>query len=545
MQGVIEEKCEAIRESGGGLASTRARRAGRIAHQVRRAVVSATWQRPETSAAIGIVARRETKERAAKDGEVGFSLIEVLVGMFLFAVTAIPMSSIFTGGVSDAALASHQSDAVGLASGALAKAQSVSYANLGFYDDQVSAATASNSWYQPDPNGDSYVSLGATTPAGATPVLSPVSSNQVGPLHYIVGLQIVWVAAENSAAGGGVVTDYQAYKQVTAQVRWAAAHGATDSIQESTILYSGNQGPYSGPGSGASSSSSSGSGSSPSTAPSTMSASTPSGSAGETSTVVNWSGGTVDSSGYYVVLWSTNPGDLPAANASGSGTLNTTTDVVASPHQASTSTSYSVEGLAPGMQYYYEVVAFSGETGDWSTSAIVDSTTSAVTSSSTAESSGLGTGSSVDPQCSVISLAVVGAGSGDTGKTYLNSDGRMSENLDLAVNATGCQGDTIQVTDQTEAKAESGCSSQCVSPQSEFTLSATAWENQSEADSPKDQGAQFTGTVQSAGESGWVTGQHVFSVTVNGAALDHPVTASMNVYPFEPGSERSDSQSGC
>ncbi|MHB8263541.1 MAG: type IV pilus modification PilV family protein [Acidimicrobiales bacterium] len=542
--------------------------------------------------------------QAVPAGEGGFTLVEVLIGMLIMGATLVPLSNVFTGGVSAAAFAARQSDAVALASGALSKAQSVSYADVGFYASQISQAEASYPWYMPDQGGGSYVYLGSKPSSGYNPLLVPVRTSTVGTGSYDVATVIVWANAEVPAASGGIATDYQAYKQVSVTVRWYRADRLSGSVTESTIVYPGAQSQYSGPG-GASASGSGSGGGQPGTPtiPSTLDATTATGTAGSSEVDVTWSGGSVPGSsttsgsgsssgagqsGYYVVEWSTNLDGLPAAYASGTGGLPASSGVAASPHQLATASSYQVGGLAPGTTYYMEVIAFGAGGQSWSTSGIVQATTKESTSAETStgtgngssSSNGTGTGTSAgsgssssgsmptgsngsncnqsssvscngngngdsgpsDPSdqnggCSVISLTVTGASSANTGKTYLTPNGLMSENLDLSVSLTGCQDDAIEVS-------ASPVDSSTSDPGSPYVLSLqAAGHANGTPGSAASQGAQVAGTVYSAGQSGWVTGQHLFNVVYDNHSAG--VSASMIVCPWMPPSQRSSSQSEC
>ncbi len=639
--------------------------------------------------------RERADTKASTDG--GFTLVEVLVGMFILGATLIPTSRVFTGGVGASAFAARQSEAVALASGALSKVQSSIYSAVGFYGSQVSQAEASYPWYTPGQGGSSYVYLGSNPPSGYDPLLAPVYSAQVGNTSFTVATYIDWANAEVPNGSGGVTTDYQAYKEASVSVRWYQAGAQSGVVSQSTIVYPGAQGAYNGP--GGTSSSSTGSGSSQPGSPNpptTLSAVKATGTSGSNTINVTWSGGSVPNSptsststqsGYYVVEYSANINDLPSAYTSGNGTMPPVTGVAASPHQLPTATSYQIGGLAPGITYYMEVIAFGAGGQSWATSGIVQATTSGssghtssplppsgssasgcgqtqesllasptpeITAGSTAtayylddtafsggevlvngsvdsnvavqvitttlnrqslvpvdncggsppnpdDPTGTGPGSSGGYEamlsfqvpssvvngdtvtikandgdgnydtytwqvgqneqgngdcnqtsttscndngnanessgCSIISLTATGASSANTGKTYLTQNGLMSENLDLAASAVGCQNGTIQVSASPVGSSSSD-------PGSPYMLTLQSSANaQAGSSASASQGAQFVGTVYSAGQSGWVTGQHLFNVVYDGSGAG--VSASILVCPWMPYSERSSSQNEC
>ena len=634
--------------------------------------------------------------------EGGFTLVEVLVGMFILGATMIPTSRVFTGGVGASAFAARQSEAVALASGELSKVQSSTYSAVGFYGSQVSKAEVSYPWYTPGQGGSSYVYLGSNPPSGYDPLLVPVYPTQVGNASFTVATYIDWANAEVPGGTGGITTDYQAYKEASVSVRWYQAGTQSGIVSQSTIIYSGAQGVYNGPGGASGSSpspSSSGSGGSQSgspSAPATLSAAKATGPSGSSTIDVTWSGGSVpasstsstsNQSGYYVVEYSANINDLPSAYTSGTGAMPSVSGVAASPHQLATATNYQIGGLAPGVTYYIEVIAFGAGGQSWATSGIIaQATTSASASSpsssgpSSYTSNGCGQtqesllasptpeitagstaniyylddtafsggevlvngsvdsnvtiqtvttstnrqslvavdncgGSPPNPDnptatgpgssggyesilsfqvpsnvvngdtvtirandgdgnydtytwqvgqneqtdgncnqssttscndngnenendgCSIISLTVTGASSANTGKTYLTSNGLMSENLDLATGLIGCQNGTVQVS-------ASPVGSSLSDPGSPYTLTLQSSANaQAGSSASSSQGAQFVGTVYSAGQSGWVTGQHLFNVVYDGS--DVGVSASILVCAWMPPSERSSSQNEC
>jgi hypothetical protein len=418
--------------------------------------------------------------------EGGFSMAETLLTVMIFGVVTTPLAGMFNGAFSAAAGAAQRTQAVALASSGLALVESVPYSKAGFYADQVG--------YQPSYDGAPTVTIANTTPGGYLPSVVPVRTETVGTIAYTVTTEIVWVGA-TSAIGGSTSSYAEAYKEAFVTAAWREG-GSWQTVTEKTILYSGALGPYSGPAGGSGGSGGSSSGATELGAPELADPSVPAAPAGESEVDLSWAMPPGTSASYFVVEWSTDPA-MPAD------------DLQASPHQASGTSSYDVTGLSAGTTYFFEVVAYQGGTGDYLASNQVQATTTS--SSSTA--------------CSLGSFTVMGQTSGNTGKTYLNPDGTMSENLTLVLDTSGSCSGPFSVF-------ASPVDSDTADPGAPYPL-------------PVASAGQWSGVVDSAGQSGWALGEHSFVVELNGSPVSPPVAQTFLVCSYLPPSERSSSQNQC
>ncbi len=422
-------------------------------------------------------------ERPGEHSEGGFTMAETLVTVLLFGIVTTPLAGVFTSGFQAAAGAAQRTDAVGIATSGISLVESLPYSKAGFYADQPG--------YQASYDGAPTVTIASSTPAGYTPPIVPVRSETVGPITYTVTTAIVWAGA-SSATSDTSVPYADAYKEAFVTASWTES-GSTQSVTEKTLVYSGALGPYSGPegGSGSTTGTSGTLGS-----PELAAASVPAAPAGESEVYLSWSMPPGTAAGYFVVEWSTN-----AAMASGS--------LQASPHEASSVTSYDVAGLSAGTTYFFEVVAYQGGTGQSLASNQVNATTDSSSSST----------------CTLGAFTVMGQTSGNTGKTYLNSDGTMSENLSLVLDTSGSCSGPFSV-------AASPQGSTTPDPGSPYAL-------------PIANSGQWSGAVDSAGQAGWALGEHSFTVDLSGLPVSPPVAQTFLVCSYLPASERSSSQNQC
>jgi hypothetical protein len=421
-------------------------------------------------------------------GEGGFTLLESMVALSVFTITLIPTSSVFLGGLQAASVGNVRSDAVGLAASTLADVQALPYNEVGFYDIQpnyVSVCPASVSLCAGEPTVDLVHSgsFDGTVPPGA---FAPVSTQTVGSTTFTITTYITWAdaAVPSGTCVSQSTTCAGAYPQVTVVVSWGGL--LAGSVTESTIVYPGGQGKWTAAGSSRGQSTS---------CPSTpvepaevtaTSTSTPSTSVSAQVTV-SWSAEpTASQPCYYVVDEATSSGALPTtcSEVPGAG-------FEANPWQPGTASSYTVTGLSWNTTYWFAVVAYSSGGAQCS---IGDAAQPVTTPSSPSGST-----------CTVTSLSVTAVPSNSTAKTYENSSGQMTDDLDLVASTTGtCSGVTVQ---------SELVNSSTQDPGSPYTLSPGA-------------GGQFDGTVDSQGVA-WTTGQHVLTAYLGG--LPTPQQQSIEV----------------
>lgn len=405
-----------------------------------------------------------------------------MVALSVFSVTLVPTSSVFFGGLQAASVSNVRADAVGVAASTLADVQALPYNDVGFYDTQpnyVSSCPASVSVCAGQPTVDLVHSgdFNGTVPTNA---FTPVSTQAVGATTFTVTTYITWA---NAAVPTGVclassTTCAGAYPQVTVVISWGGL--TAGSVTESTIVYPGGQGQWTGSGATRGESTTCPSPPAQPSGVTATSSSTPSDSSSAQVTVSWTPEPTASEPCYYVVAEATSSSDLPTTS-----TCSETTGATfqANPWQQGTADSYSVTtGLLWNTTYWFAVVAYSAGGAQC---AIGDAELSVTTPSSSSGST-----------CTVSSLSVTAVPSASTAKTYENTSGNMTDNLNLVASTTGtCSAITVQ---------SELVNSSTQDPGSPYTLTGGS-------------GGQFNDTVASQGVA-WTTGQHVFTVYVDGSA---------------------------
>ncbi len=435
---------------------------------------------------------RQAPEEGEQEKESGFTLLETMVAMAVFSATLVPSSSVFFGGMQAASNSNLRVDAVGVAESTLADVQALPFNEVGFYGSYTYNGS-------PYPGQAGFVStcpvsvtacageptvnlVDSGTFAGVIPstAFAPVSTQKVGVTNFTVTTYITWGDATvpvGTCATGSTICQ-GAYPQVTVVVSWGGLQAS--SVTESSIVYPGGQGAWTAPGwsRGVSSTCPS----SPTAAHDVSAAATSTSSQSTQAEVtVSWDQESVSwQPCYYVVDEATSPGALPTTSSQ----CSEASSYGGSPPQLGSATSYEVTGLSWGTGYYFVVVAFSAGGASCAPSDVVSVTTPPGPSSST---------------CTVTSLTVTAVPSDSTVKTYEDIHGFMTDNLNLVAGTSGsCSDVTVESQLVGATVQDTG---------SPYTLTAGT-------------GGQFTDTVPSQGEP-WTTGQHEFTVYVNGAATTH------------------------
>lgn len=423
--------------------------------------------------------------------EQGISLVEVMVAMLLLSMAAISLGGLFITSIGTASYSNQRSQATTLASSELASVQSIPYAQVGFYSDQLGYSATGTDGLTTVTLGSCSTTLCSSTPP--TPLLTPVSTISENGVTFTLDTSIVWANAYvPGSSTSTTVSDSQAYKLVTVQIQWSAP-GGTQSESNSTIVYPGGLGPYTGPGSSTSTTTtSSDAPASPDVTATVPSAPGTTPDPGQTEVNLSWtiSGATPD---HYIIEWATSASYLPPPNGSGSGTPATAGSVQSSGSQPGTALSYQVQGLTPGTTYWFEVIPYSS-TGQWATSNQAQATTDAPTPAT----------------CSWSSFTVTGQTSGYSDKVYLNHNHTLSESISLVVDSNGSCSDS----NVTVSSTQGGVSD----PGSPYSLSQGS-------------GGQWVGAIPANG-SHWTTGSHTLNLLVNGAALNPVVTQSLLVCSY-------------
>ena len=79
---------------------------------------------------------RRARNRKRGRGDEGLSLLEVMVALSVLSIVLLPLASVFYWGSTNAGFNRENGDAIAIANGFLAKANGITYANLGFYESQ-------------------------------------------------------------------------------------------------------------------------------------------------------------------------------------------------------------------------------------------------------------------------------------------------------------------------------------------------------------------------------------------------------------------------
>ena len=429
--------------------------------------------------------------RARRRAEEGLTLIEVVAALGVLGIVMLPLASLFFWGATNGTYNREQGDALAIANGFLAKANSLTYSALGFYESQCGGTV-------PGYNGQPGVDLGASPPAGVSGQVpcTAAPAQVVGNETYYENTYIVWVngsgvstlttaltanqanvtslavtalpfavvsgdsivvgsgstaqtvTASGTAAVGatsipvtsftstyaqavgvnvydasvctasGYCGDSYAYKQVYSNVHWNEG-GHTSQLTQSILVYPGGLGKYTGPKNNI--------GSGGSTVPdnvssSGFSATCPAGlSPCATQLQLNWTA-PVNTPGFFVAVWATNPGHLATADTSGTGGGWSPTGSTASGVISNSATSTVVSGLASSTTYYFEIVAFSPDGTQWSTSQTFTSGA---------------TGSAPPPTCALGTLTVSQPGQSSGQAQIKNGTAHLMQAISMTVTYSG------------------------------------------------------------------------------------------------------------
>jgi len=339
--------------------------------------------------AFGLV---RAARRRLRHPDEGFTIIEVVASLGIIAVAFAALTTVFWAGLRTAGVSSVRSRGVAVATRETEAIRAVPYDEIGFYVDQ----TGYVSTFEDAPT----VTLADTTPAGVIPRIEPTATLTVGPSTFTIERHLTLVDARDSST-----TYTQAYKKTTVLITWTDDAGP-HTIRQDSIMYPGALGPL------ASTTTTTSPPTVPPAAPTVVSATPISDSQIDVTWAAGGGGGTVD---HFVVERST---------------TSTFTSVASSNRQPATATTYSATSLSGSVTYYFRVRAY---------------TTTLLNTVSTNSMSAT-TPASPAATCSVSSINVTGKQSLSTTKTYLRSNGKMSESLALSMSATGgCSGTAYRI----------------------------------------------------------------------------------------------------
>jgi hypothetical protein len=342
--------------------------------------------------------------RPNQRGEEGQSLLEVAIALGVLSVVMLPLAGVFFSGTTNSAFNREYGDAIAIANGFLAKASSITYANLGFYENQFGAPPLAIPSY----NGQPSVDLGASPPAGVSAQVAVTSTpQQVGSVVFSENTYVVWVDASGA--------NPYAYKQVYSVVSWRE-QGNSVQASQNILVYPGALGRYTGP----ENNTPSGTTGTPDNVGG-LSATVPADPAGETQVNLTWTA-PPDPTGFYAAVWAPTQLDLAVPTTSGTSGAWAPSGSTASGSILGTATGYTVTGLSPSTTYWFEIVAFSSDGSQW---AISETWVSAVTLTP-------------PPQpCTLNTLTVSQAGQSSGQATIAKNDDHLMQPISISVTYSG------------------------------------------------------------------------------------------------------------
>ncbi len=400
-----------------------------------------------------------------------------MVALVVLTILLTSMGTLFYGNMAASASNRENGDAIGIANGFLAKVSAVTYASVGFYENQFASKTV------PSYTGLPGVDLGASPTVGNVALISATSTpQQVGSIVYAESTYIVWVD------GSGSNHQY-AYKKVFSVVTWKD-RGVQRSVTQSLLVYPGGWGKYQ--------HAQNNTPSSPAGAPTSvvgLSATVPGSPQGTTEVDLTWTA-PASPPGYFVVTYATDPSKLVATATSGTTSAWAPTGVSTTGILSGSATSASLTGLSSSTTYYAEVVAFSSDGSSWVSSQARVSATTLTPPPSPCAISGIS-----------VSQSNQASGTVQIGKSGSNA-GHLVSGLTISVSSTGsCTASntvTVAVVPASGSDPKSG---------SPYSLSLS--------------GTSFATTVCNSGWT-YASGAHTFTPSLDGVASSTKATVTFS-----------------
>ena len=397
-------------------------------------------------------------------GDDGFTMIELVIAMMVLALVMAALAPAYYALLRATGAASHRSVANGIAVAAQEQIRSIPYYEAGY---------ASSAELPPGCPTTHPVIL----PSGVNaPMASLPQSKSVGNVTYNIQRCVNWV---DSTVSG----DTLAYKQTVVTVSWAA-DGLTSTLSQTSALYPGGQGSYSGQANDYVTGTTTATTTGVPPAPPTNVTAVDDASSPSNTIDVSWTNpASLPLPDYYLILYTTtNPlGTSIASLGAGAYTQ--------SPNETGGSLSAPVLlTVGPGTTYYFQVVSVAAGTASTITSntAVATSTSGAVTTTTTPGPTTTVAGATTTtvppttttvPACAINTLTVTPTVGTNGGGVALTSAGFLVNvsSFSLSVNAnSSCQNVAVGYAPSGCVPAQSGCPTTYASLSGSGTLYGTA-----------------------------------------------------------------------
>jgi prepilin-type N-terminal cleavage/methylation domain-containing protein len=406
------------------------------------------------------------RQRWARKGE-GFTLVELMIGLLILGIILAALAPAYYGLLKASSSTNQRSVANGLAVSATEQLRSYPYYQVGYYAGTIPAHCPTST------TPPVILDPAVPQPLGSLPISKTISH-----ITYTIQRCVNWVDA--TVAGN---TKSFAYKQAIVTVSWPS-HGSTLSISQTSALYPGGQGLYTGPKSdyipGGTATTVP---TTPPAPPTNVTATVDSGA--PTSLIdVSWiAPTTAPAPDYYVVFYTTTDPHGASIPSLGAGAY------AASPNVSGLSSQITV---GAGTRYYFQVASVTSgvaSTGISNTdnaktaSGTTTTTSTTLPGSTTSTTAPATTTTTAPPVCSIDSLVVTPPSDGNNGGgnngsgVPVHGDGTLvnGSSFGLAVNASAaCSNVTVGYAPSTCTPGNGTCATTYAPMTGSGTLFGTA-----------------------------------------------------------------------
>jgi prepilin-type N-terminal cleavage/methylation domain-containing protein len=180
------------------------------------------------------LARRSFRASRSEDG---FTIIEMMIALFLFAVGIVAVTSVFLAGLKTATVSQNRARALALAARDTEAFHALPYCSVGYSSTQLGGSTTWTDLL----DTKTYTNVVVGNPLAAERAPSgPAETSFTGNQTYNFERHVLW--ADAPVVGTGT-TDNQAYKRTVVIVNWKDQVG-THSVRHDSFLYPGGLGQY-------------------------------------------------------------------------------------------------------------------------------------------------------------------------------------------------------------------------------------------------------------------------------------------------------------